>query len=784
MADLITITVDSSDVVKATQYTNELTAANDRLEKELKPLLAKEKEFQRAIRQVNEAMRLNVITNKQAIAQVQALGKQYGYTQQQIDRATASMTGIRKNTNRMNAVIQNAGYQFGDFFVQVQSGQNVLVAFSQQGAQLAGLMPGLAGAVTGVGLVIGSMLARALMEGTNLFKSFAEASDEAKTAIEDLTSTTNAFGDALQGTVGPGAERFAEVVLRKKYNTAVKETTDQLAKLREELSPARKNNILDPTGITSLLNANRALNIVRTGAFEARVELVRLIDAINKPLDFNDMDELDQRLGDISRLIEEFDDQLTPKQLTGLVDAYTAVYERQQQLQQGNSELGDGTEEITDELERQEALLKRINDLERQRLSIGEGLDKAFARSTLVLEGMERGLSKSISSQLANIRMQIDAERKAFGEEYFAQQSAIEGGANLVPTIFPADIEVQFQARMAQLKELEAQLLRQEELSSTSSANRLSEEELLQKRINETLNAREKQMKMELSLLDLSEEEAEITKFIYELEKSLGVERGSLSAEQEEQFARIIALKEEYIQKTLEQKAAEEKLKKEVEAYNKVKQKANDIASTMANETVGALKSIVNGTKTASEAFRDMALNIIQQIMDIVIWQPLIQSITSSLSGAFMGGMSVPGQRGGGTGFNLTSMIGGLFGGGASLPALYAKGGAFSAGNVIPFANGGIVGSPTMFGMSGGRTGLMGEAGPEAIMPLKRGPNGKLGVEGGGNVTVNQTFNFAANGDDSVKKIIAEAAPKIAKMTEAQIINSRQRGGQMRRAFG
>jgi len=782
MADL-KIVIDTTDVTKAKTETRELKNTYTALDKAMKPLIAKEKAFAQTVRAVNDAMRLGLKTNKEAIADIQKLGKAYGYTEAQIDRVTASMTGVRKNTNRMNAVIQNAGYQFGDFFVQVQSGQNILVAFSQQGAQLAGLMPGLAGAVTGVGLVIGSMLARALMEGTNLFKSFAEASDEAKTAIEDLTSTTNAFGDALQGTVGPGAERFAEVVLRKKYNTAVKETTDQLAKLREELSPARKNNILDPTGITSLLNANRALNIVRTGAFEARVELVRLIDAINKPLDFNDMDELDQRLEDISRLIEEFDDQLTPKQLTGLIDAYTAVYERQQQLQQGNSELGDGTEEITDELERQEALLKRINDLERQRLSIGEGLDKAFARSTLVLEGMERGLSKSISSQLANIRMQIDAERKAFGEEYFAQQSAIEGGANLVPTIFPADIEAQFQARIEQLKELEAQLLRQEELSSTSSANRMSEEELLQKRINKTLNSREKQMKMELSLLDLSEEEAEITKFIYELEKSLGVERGSLSAEQEEQFARIIALKEEYIQKTLEQKAAEEKLKKEVEAYNKVKQKANDIASAMANETVGALRSIVNGTKTASEAFRDMALNIIQQIMDILIWQPLIQSLTNSISGAIMGGIPVPGQRGGG-GFNIGSMIGGLFGGGASLPPVYAKGGAFSAGNVIPFANGGIVGSPTMFGMSGGRTGLMGEAGPEAIMPLKRGPNGKLGVEGGGNVTVNQTFNFAANGDDSVKKIIAEAAPKIAKMTEAQIINSRQRGGQMRRAFG
>ena len=49
-------------------------------------------------------------------------------------------------------------------------------------------------------------------------------------------------------------------------------------------------------------------------------------------------------------------------------------------------------------------------------------------------------------------------------------------------------------------------------------------------------------------------------------------------------------------------------------------------------------------------------------------------------------------------------------------------------GNVIPFADGGVVNRPTMFPMSGNRTGLMGEAGPEAIMPLRRGRDGKLGV--------------------------------------------------------
>ena len=203
-----------------------------------------------------------------------------------------------------------------------------------------------------------------------------------------------------------------------------------------------------------------------------------------------------------------------------------------------------------------------------------------------------------------------------------------------------------------------------------------------------------------------------------------------------------------------------------VEELEKLQEKTDDlrekIAGDFARTIVDSFKSVVNGTKTVGEAFRDMALQIIQQIMDILIWQPLIKQLTTA----------------------FTPMMGqGLFGAATSFLAS-ANGNAFSNGKLIPFANGGVVGSPTYFGMAGGRMGVMGEAGPEAILPLKRGPGGKLGVEGGGSVVVNQTFQFAANGDESVKKIIAEAAPKIAKMTEAQIINSRQRGGQMRRAFG
>ena len=75
----------------------------------------------------------------------------------------------------------------------------------------------------------------------------------------------------------------------------------------------------------------------------------------------------------------------------------------------------------------------------------------------------------------------------------------------------------------------------------------------------------------------------------------------------------------------------------------------------------------------------------------------------------------------------------------------FAKGGAFTQGRVMPFAKGGVVTAPTMFPMRGA-TGLMGEAGPEAIMPLTRGADGRLGVQasGGGGRPVTVVMNITS----------------------------------------
>jgi phage-related minor tail protein len=62
-------------------------------------------------------------------------------------------------------------------------------------------------------------------------------------------------------------------------------------------------------------------------------------------------------------------------------------------------------------------------------------------------------------------------------------------------------------------------------------------------------------------------------------------------------------------------------------------------------------------------------------------------------------------------------------------------------GRVLPFAKGGVVGGPTLFPLGGDAVGLMGEAGAEAILPLRRGPDGRLGVAGAGGGGMQVTIN-------------------------------------------
>lgn len=86
--------------------------------------------------------------------------------------------------------------------------------------------------------------------------------------------------------------------------------------------------------------------------------------------------------------------------------------------------------------------------------------------------------------------------------------------------------------------------------------------------------------------------------------------------------------------------------------------------------------------------------------------------------------------------------------------APFARGGVFDGG-LQPFASGGVVTRPTAFKFASGgsfKSGVMGEAGPEAILPLKRDGNGKLGVSVSGNASGDTVVNITINHDGSQKE--------------------------------
>ena len=155
----------------------------------------------------------------------------------------------------------------------------------------------------------------------------------------------------------------------------------------------------------------------------------------------------------------------------------------------------------------------------------------------------------------------------------------------------------------------------------------------------------------------------------------------------------------------------------------------SNISRTISSQLSYALTTPLQEGENAFERLGNVALNIISQIGQA--W--LSNSLNNLFSGSGSGKSSAGGLLGtigglAGSFFGPAgSAIGGFFGN--TIGRFFADGAPFQNGRVIPFARGGVVQSPSTFPMSGNRTGIMGEKGAEAIMPLKRTPSGQLGVQ-------------------------------------------------------
>ena len=950
---------------KAQVETKKLAAEVDRLSSKYKPLYAASKQYEKSLDEINRAHKVGAINTKQHSAAIENLNSDYqkftsgnaGWDNQFVQGSNRA----GKSMNKFGMYAQQVGYQVGDFFVQVQSGQSALVAFGQQGTQLAGLLPGVTGAVVGIGLAVGTMLLRSFMDASGEAQTLEEAISGAEEALDDFKNAVRGADDLKDdfgsmatemGKVADEAARFAENILAANVGQAIDMldikgssglegvwknfTTDLLswspkdkqgnksgttafteqsklddygfsedltvdkfkgltASITEAISGGEYKTALEK--MTELYNsalsgmsdleqqdigtsgkefieglekqrdlvakfvkaredaaaAPDLLDAKKTSAQEAamlsltdKIELLNIEILKTQDSDAYDAELSRQRIRDqdlqllaqvaLGKLTKEdasdqrealglFESKLLirqslvrlekadeaaqkaalkvaneqlrlrqanekaqaaaiARQLAAAVklaakqeeqnkrDAYSIKLQRDKTSLLRLEELGKKksleyreleiqvaqqisleasrragvdaqiaedlaiqarlqatiSNEITDSADRMAALAKSTRETAvamRALNSVGDGLSKSLVVAQAKLKDLKEGGTGRVAGTIAGLRKDIeDQEFEAFAN------------GKLPDDVILGSIAQQYD----DLKKYAAVL---REIAAIEDRNKPNKE------VKD--NAYEK-LRVEIdrrrALLSLSKEQATSVRNLWSLQDALGKSSEKYS---KDKLKAIVA--EEIALKKLEEFAAEAVAKQE--ALSK------SIESSIEN---GFMK-MIDGTTSVKDAFKSMAADIIKELYRVLVVQEMVAAAKLAMD-----------ARGG-----FLKMAASFF---------MADGGAFSGGSQMKaYADGGVVGGPTTFGMSGGKTGLMGEAGPEAIMPLKRGANGKLGVqvEGGGGgdvININQSFNFQANGDDSVKKLIAQAAPKIADMAKASVIESRRRGGSTKAAFG
>lgn len=159
---------------------------------------------------------------------------------------------------------------------------------------------------------------------------------------------------------------------------------------------------------------------------------------------------------------------------------------------------------------------------------------------------------------------------------------------------------------------------------------------------------------------------------------------------------------------------------------------AASLGRQFSSALVGAFESIAIKGKNVGDVLRTLALRLSDIVLRAAL-KPLEQGFGQFVTGLVSGGLG------------------------------FAKGGALQNGMPVPFASGGVIQSPIAFPLAGGRFGIAGERGAEAIMPLSRGPDGRLGIaaRGGGGVSV--TVNIQTPNAESFLKSETQVAAMLAR---------------------
>ena len=798
MADLkVVIGVDDTAVLRGVDRVNKL---------------------ERGYKRLDTAFNKGKITIQQYAQGVQQIDAAIKNMDTSIKRATASQERFentsRKGMRRMEILAQQAGYQIGDLAVQIQSGTNAAVAFGQQGSQLLGFF-GPAGAIAGAGLAIATGLIAPFLNARDSADDLTLSIDNVATALNKLTSRKQVLTDLLttpflegQETLQGYLDRLLEAENRKIRTALSLAVSDQgggeglLAGLQKELEDVEEEiRVSTKSGFD--FGQVFEDNVSKAKLLKKQIEQISFAvrgEAAEKRTVLENAEEL-LRIGklyggDIQKQIDAILKQTgLEEELVKLgqyrVSAQAAINKQTSDI---NSELrdkanadrkaGKAESDRLDNLRKQLDTLKDQTTFQENLVGLeGEALIRQRgknAQALLQLKYVKEGLAADDQSlrnavkhlgyltdaQVQEYRRQETLKEQAKQAERLAKaiEATARAAANFDSFMGKAGSKIpELRARLAVLRgggtEAEAGIagVRAKALAEFQAQVQTiggAPPDVLAKQQGEYVAKKVEEAELEAQITAELNARREAEKGVGKtalqtLKERLTLEQ-ALIGKTEAQRQIIQALGVDY-KKTYDEDiitGLENTINKTIELQNE-QQKLLDIADSIESNFGDALMGIVtdfdilNGSiedfgYNAEQVFKKMASEIIKELYRIFVVKKITGFVEGAITGTYadLGKVGAPRLEGGGyTGSGPRS--GGLDGKGGFLAMLHPR---------------------------------------ETVIDHTKGQSG--------GVTIQQSFNFSANGDESVKRMIAQAAPQIAKMTEKGIMDSRRRGGQMKAVFG
>lgn len=707
-----------------------------------------------------------------ATNRVDQLGSSGTVAQKGIDKAARGMNqfgAVAKNggkkLNTFNMQLQQGGYQLQDFVVQLQSGTSVFTAFGQQGSQFAGVF-GPKGAVIGAVIAIGSAvggMAYKMLTASSEVKDFKGQMDDLTTGLSEYESISNRIANdaALSGEFGRLSDNAKSILesIRELNNISLKDLLGEFGSLGE--IDLQKLTVRDPSnksGFLGLLGLNtKDIEVFGAKQIQKAADFLNLEDSglnygemaaeaqkyLRLVMDIQKAEDLEGRVGPAKELSDY---------LAKMVDTRDLDIDKRQEI-----------------LRLQKVLLKITEaqaDLEKPerdaRTKAEEEYQKRLARTRVIMGQLRAERRKAAEEEaeedrLANIETLAKAEIDLFkaNAAYEKKQKQLDAAGDIAILENQAKVEL--------------------ELSRANDAYEKMADAERQKRLDE-LNDKVEEMAERLSipfaaalsLIRQAKEEAKVDldafggpgSFKYGGSQTFTPEKTKKVKKSDIELLRErLALEEALVGKTETQKVLLQelgvnyekiygkdsiiKLETRIEKLRQITEeeaKVKDLANTIGSAMEDSLMSMVDGTKSVKDAFRDMAADIVRHLYKVLVVQKMINAI---------GGMI-----GGPVGNEMATMT---------------------------LDGGGYTGNGPRSGGLDGKGGFMAMMHPrETVVDHTKPNSGGTGQ----NVVINQSFNFQANGDDSVKKIIAQAAPQIAQMTKKSMLDDRRRGGTTKAVFG